>query len=191
MKDRKNKIKRRDSEVPLEWYEKFFIENIQNGLKLKGEKLTKEEEKILKINLACQNKDLAAKISATRIIGIQDSEDLAVKITKTLETVFQNTYIDKHKWNDKMINVLNDAFNNDVKEYPSTKKFGQEIGFGIRHPKIRWNEAFEDLYKYSDRIVLTGVVQNWYFKYGKKKISSCLSLTCLIPISLIFLSIFI
>jgi len=141
---------------PLEYFEEFFIDKLNEGLKLKNKKLTKENR-----NLLCT-------------IFLSNPRTEPQKTINELNDLFKKYKINNAKeWNDEMVETLNEAFDEELKSYknPEDKKirkdFEKSLNFSFRHPKINWNEAFDDLYKHSTRIILSGIVQNWYFKYGK------------------------
>jgi len=68
-----------------------------------------------------------------------------------------------------MVDALNEASDDEAKNWSENKKFGREIGFEIDPPKVSWNENFKELYKKSNKL-LSGIVQNWYFKCGKGRV---------------------
>lgn len=142
--------------------EMLFVRYIQEGLELQNENLTEFDIEIL----------------TTSILTGLDS----------LDKRFEKYNIDKVDWNNRLVESLKIAIDNEINNIGKNKELSKKLKTKPLHETL--DNCIRSMHSNST-LVLNGVVQNWYQKYwtiqARKSAVKTLSSGCLLPIILIFL----
>lgn len=139
--------------------ENFFITVIKQGLRLQGEVLT--------------------DFDLTALTSVIDTDSL-----EELDKLFDEHGINKVEWNNRMVEALKNAFEDDINNIKSDKEMKKRIGVNYQPPHETWDIMIKSLIEDSN-LVLSGIVQNWDQKYwsmlARKSATKTMATGCLLP----------